>query len=81
MSVVIDKELYFLESSFVDLTNRLIQEGFNPYSCAAVMTKIAFTMYKSSLNEQEYNDMIDSISESRDKIKTLNEISQVSRLN
>lgn len=76
-----DEELMAMEISYAELTHKFVEEGFNQYACAASMVKLAFMIYKSSLNAEEYNLMIDSISDSRDKIKSFAEIEKFSRLN
>lgn len=76
-----DEELLAIEVSFAELTNKFAQEGFSPYACAAVMTKIAFMIYKSSMSDEDYNIMIDEISNNRDRIKTFSEFEQKGRLN
>lgn len=76
-----DEELMAMEISYADLTHRFTQEGFSPYACAASMVKIAFMIYKTSLDAEEYNLMIDSISDSRDKIKSFADLEKISRLN
>ena len=76
-----DEEMLALEISFAELTNKFAQEGFSPYACAAVMTKIAFMIYKSSMSPEDYDLMIDSISDSRNKIRTFAEFEQKGRLN
>lgn len=65
-----DEELLAIEISFAELTNKFTKEGFSPYACAAVMTKIAFMIYKTSMNAEDYNSMIDTISENRDRIQS-----------
>jgi hypothetical protein len=76
-----DEEMLAMEISFTELTNRFTKEGFSPYACAAVMTKLAFMIYKTSMSAEDYNLMIDSISDSRDQIKSFAEIQKTSRLN
>lgn len=76
-----DEELMAMEISYAELTHKFVEEGFNQYACAASMVKLAFMIYKSSLDAEEYNLMIDSISDSRDKIKSFAEIEKFSRLN
>ena len=76
-----DDQMLALEVSFAELTNKFVQEGFDPYACAAVMTKIAFMIYKSSMSAEDYNFMIDEISNSRDHIKTFAEFEQRGKLN
>lgn len=76
-----DEEMLAIEISFAELTNKFTQEGFSPYACAAVMTKIAFMIYKSSMTPEDYDLMIDEISKSRNIIKTFAEFDQRGKLN
>jgi len=76
-----DEEMLAIEVSFAELTSKFTQEGFSPYACAAVMTKIAFMIYKSSMSPEDYDLMIDSISDSRNMIRTFAEFEQKGRLN
>ena len=76
-----DEELMAMEISYANLTHKFVEEGFSQYACAASMIKLAFMIYKSSLNAEEYNEMINSISDSRDRIKSFAEIEKFSRLN
>lgn len=77
-----EEELLAIEMSFAELTRKFIQEGYDPYACAAVMAKLAFMIYRTSMNDEEYNYMIDSISESRDQIKSFHTVGKLSeRLN
>jgi hypothetical protein len=76
-----DEQMLALEVSFAELTSRFVKEGFDPYACAAIMTKIAFMIYKSSMTPEDYNLMIDEISNSRDIIMTFSEFEQKGRLN
>ena len=76
-----DEELMAMEISYYNLTHKFVEEGFSQYACAASMVKLAFMIYKSSLNAEEYNEMINSISDSRDRIKSFAEIEKFSRLN
>ena len=76
-----DKEMLAMEVAYATLTTKFTDDGFSPYACAAIMTKLAFMIYKSSMSLEDYNMMIDSISESRDKIKSFAEVGNISRLN
>jgi len=76
-----DEEMLAMEISYANLTHKFVEEGFSQYACAASMVKLAFMIYKSSLNAEEYNEMINSISDSRDRIKSFAEIEKFSRLN
>lgn len=76
-----DEQMLALEVSFAELTNKFVSDGFNPYACAAIMTKIAFMIYKSSMSPEDYELMIDEISNSRNSIMTFAEFEQRGRLN
>jgi len=76
-----DEELLAMEISYTQLTSKFTEEGFSPYACAASMVKLAFMIYKTSMNAEEYNLMIDSISDSRDQIKSFADIEKLGRLN
>jgi hypothetical protein len=77
-----DDELMAIETSYMTLTSKFMEEGFSPMACAAIMSKLSMMMYKTSLNQEEYNLMIDTISESRDQIKSFTEYSgSAGRLN
>ena len=73
MSETTNEILLEVENSFSELTQKLVSEGIDPFCCAAVMTKIAFMIYKSSLSAKEYDLMIDAISLNRDRVKTFSE--------
>jgi len=70
-----------MEISFASLTSKFTDEGYSPYACAAIMTKLAFMIYKTTLDAEEYNLMIDSISDNRNHIKSFSEVAKISRLN
>lgn len=76
-----EDELLAIEISYMELTNKFTDSGISPMASAAVMAKIAFMIYKTSLNAEDYNSMIDTISDSRDLIKSFSEYAGVSRLN
>lgn len=72
-----DFELQSLTNQMYTITEELVAEGNSPFAVAAVHVMIALQIYKSSLSEEEYNLMVDSISISRDKIKPLAETGSV----
>jgi hypothetical protein len=76
-----DDELLAIEISYGELTRKFAEEGINPFACAAVMTKLAFMIYKTSLNAEDYNSMINAISDSRNEIKSFEEYGPSGRLN
>lgn len=72
-----DFELQSLTNQMYTITEELVAEGNSPFAVAAVHVMIALQIYKTSLSEEEYNLMVDSISISRDKIKPLTETGSV----
>jgi hypothetical protein len=76
-----DDEMLAIEIAYGELTRKFAEEGVNPFACAAVMTKLAFMIYKTSLNSEDYNAMINEISDNRDKIKSFEEYGSSGRLN
>ena len=67
-------ELMMLADRFYKLTSDLVVEGHKPFAIAAVHVMIALQIYKTSLSNEEYNLMVDSISANRDKVKALTDI-------
>jgi hypothetical protein len=49
----------------------MIDKEHSPMEIAAILVAQALTLYKTVLDEDEYNGMVDSISDSRDKITKL----------
>ena len=49
----------------------MIDKEHSPMEIAAILVAQALTLYKTVLDEDEYNSMVDSISDSRDKITKL----------
>ena len=52
-----------MESWVIDI------EGLNGTAIAAILMSTAMRIYRSSMSDEDYNKVIDMISESRDKIK------------
>lgn len=76
-----DEELLAMEIAYASLTQKFSEEGHSPYACAAIMTKLAFMIYKSMMSPEDYNLMIDSISDSRNDVKSFNELENSGMLN
>jgi len=49
----------------------MIADGLKPFAVAAVFTMVALQIYKTLLSSDEYNHMVDSISEGRHSIIAL----------
>jgi hypothetical protein len=76
-----DDELLAIEIAYGELTRKFAEEGVNPFACAAIMTKIAMMIYKTSLNAEDYDAMINTISDNRDQIKSFEDYTGEGRLN
>lgn len=50
-------------------TNDLLHDH-DPLEVAAILTTVAMRMYRTALDDQEYENMIDAISDSRSAIKS-----------
>ena len=49
-----------------------LEELYSAMEVAAIMMAISLSIYKSGLDELDYNAMVDNISASRSKVKTFN---------
>ena len=76
-----DDQMLSIEAAYMELTTKFIDNGISLYAMAAIMTKLGMMIYKSSLNAEDYNLMVDSISDRRDLIKSFDEYGQTTRLN
>lgn len=83
MTKTTDEEMLAIQFSYEELTNKFLLKGTNPFACAAAMTKLALMIYKTTLSDEEYNLMVDSISDSRDRIRSITDfgVSTNNRLN
>ena len=72
-----DDELLAIEMSYAELTRRFVEDGTNSFACAAVMTKLALMIYKTSLSPEDYDCMVNSISSSRNQIRSIFEYVKV----
>jgi hypothetical protein len=64
-----DTKLQKLYDQYLDFTDHMCSEH-SPLEVAAVMMAQSLTIYKSALGEEEYNLIVDNISNSRNKVKT-----------
>jgi hypothetical protein len=81
MNKTTDDDLMAVEIAYSELTRKLAENGVNLFACSAAMTKLAFMIYKTSLNAEDYELMINSISDSRDRIVSFHEVANIGRLN
>lgn len=66
-----DSNLEELYSKYLMITDQLVGE-YGAMEVAAIMMAISLSIYKSNLDELDYNTMVDNISASRSKVKTFN---------
>ena len=69
-----DSDLIIVADRIYKTTTELMIEGHQQFAIAAALTMIAMQIYKSSLSKEDYDKMIDSISDSRDQVMSLNDI-------
>ena len=63
-----DDQLQEVYNEYLDFTVNMINES-NALSVAAIMMAQALSIYKTAMNDEEYNAMVDNISASRDQVK------------
>ena len=64
-----DDKLQRLYNNFLEFADHMCTEN-SPMEVAAIMMAQSLTIYKSAMSENDYNQMVDSISASRNKVKT-----------
>jgi hypothetical protein len=67
--MISDKKLQRLYDQYLEFTVHMCVEH-SPMEVAAIMMTQALSLYRTSMNEDEYNQMVDVISGSRTQIKT-----------
>jgi hypothetical protein len=60
--------LHELYNSYLEFTSEMVEQ-YGAMEVAAIMMTQALSIYRTSLDEIEYNNMVDNISSSRDKVK------------
>ena len=56
--------------SYLRITNGLIESDHDPLMLAAVLSTMGLSIYRTMLNETDYDLMIDAIGNFKDEIKT-----------
>lgn len=62
-------KLQRLYNNFLEFADHMCAEN-GPMEVAGIMMAQALTIYKSAMSEEDYNRIVDSISASRDQVKT-----------
>jgi hypothetical protein len=63
-----DDQLQEVYDDYLDFTIGMINSS-NSLSVAAIMMAQALSIYRTAMNDEEYNAMVDNISASRDQVK------------
>jgi hypothetical protein len=65
-----DKQLQEIYDRYMQFTDEMVGEYESVLEIAAVMIAQALSIYKSSMDTEDFNRMVDTISASRDQVKT-----------
>jgi hypothetical protein len=57
-----------LYSSYLEFTSEMVEQ-YGAMEVAAIMMTQSLSIYRTSLDEIDYNNMVDNISSSRNKVK------------
>jgi len=52
----------------------LLREGMSPIEVAPLLIKVGLELYKTVLSDEDYDNMVDFISENRNEVKDLTDI-------
>ena len=67
-----DQNISTMNAELLNMMEKWATDGYNAAEIAAVVTLMGLRIYRSTLEDADYNAMIDSISLLRDKIQTFN---------
>jgi len=65
-----EEEFQAVYDEYITLTNELL-ENFDVLMVAAIMTTIGFSLYKTSLSEEDYNKIVDAMYDLKGDIATI----------
>ena len=71
MDMIEDDNLQKLYQDYWAFHASMIDKEHNPMEIAAILVAQAMSIYKTVLSPDEYEQMVDSISNSRDKVQRL----------
>ena len=66
-----DEKLQELYDQYLNFTDQMVEEH-GAMEVAAIMMAQSMSIYKTAMNEEDFNRMVDSISDHRDKVQTFN---------
>lgn len=64
-------EIQDTQMQVMHFASMMIDRGVAPFAIAASFAQLAFMIYKTSLTEEDYQQMIHTIYESRDRVPRL----------
>lgn len=71
MTTFQEKSFEAVYSSFLKITNTLIEEDHDPLMLAAVLCTISLSIYRTMLSDTDYDLMIDAVKEFKDEVAVL----------
>lgn len=69
--MISDENLEALYQKLWDMNGKLMAEGFHPLEIAGILTAQALSIYKTVLPDDEFELIVDNISESRNRVQKL----------
>ena len=70
--MISDDSLLKLYNSYLQFTDDQLNDH-DAMAVAGIMLAQALSIYRTAMNDEDYNNMIDTISDSRDKVKSFND--------
>ena len=61
-------QVEIINSELTLIMEKWAEEGYSPMAMAAVFTVMGLQIYRTTMSDQDFNDMMDNISASRDMI-------------
>lgn len=68
-----DEKLIHTYNEFMTLTDQLLGENVRAIEIAPILIKLGLEIYKTVMSAEDYNRMVDFISDHRDEINDLSE--------
>ena len=63
-----DQKLHKLYDQYLEFTDHMVSQ-YDPSAVAATMLTQALSIYRTTMTEDDYNQMVDSISAKRNKVQ------------
>jgi hypothetical protein len=66
--MISETKLQKLYEQYFEFTDHMVSQ-YDPSAVAAIMLTQALSIYRTTMTEDDYNQMVDSISDKRDKVQ------------